>query len=324
MNAIVQTDRVITTSIRSLQEGNVFSHACLSVCLVGDRFDLFKLVHLRWLPAPALAPKTWSCSFTWGPHFPDTCWQAGGWPFTNRRSCWEFSFYRYFRETSTMSALSANMSFVSLVPVQNWTSKSHLKFNATRSWCRSQLINNYSQDVPANFKSNIQLNLSNVNWAFHLRIVWPLSKNLPKDTDYRSTLAIWPFNLVSMNRGWRLWNCHVNHLKNGLEPGEEITSANPTDTDVNNKSPKFTCYELLWLGEKHHYLQEQICPFPFRSKLGFFTFPRMKPTKCNKTETFSVRVELPLALSIVHDTKSTANDSCKKIRTFKSVSIAEM
>ena len=34
-----------------------------------------------------------------------------------------------------------------------------------------------------------------------------------------------------------------------------------------------------------------------------FTFPRMKPSKGNKTETFSVRIELPLVLSIVHGTK---------------------
>ena len=35
---------------------------------------------------------------------------------------------------------------------------------------------------------------------------------------------------------------------------EEITNTNPTDSNVNNKSPKFTCYELLWpsRGNYHH------------------------------------------------------------------------
>ena len=29
---------------------------------------------------------------------------------------------------------------------------------------------------------------------------------------------------------------------------EEITKVNPIDTNVNDKSPKFTCYKRLWLS----------------------------------------------------------------------------
>ena len=32
---------------------------------------------------------------------------------------------------------------------------------------------------------------------------------------------------------------------------EEITSANTLDESVNNKSPKVTCYELLWLSNEN-------------------------------------------------------------------------
>ena len=46
-----------------------------------------------------------------------------------------------------------------------------------------------------------------------------------------------------------------------MKTGEEVTNTNPIDTNVNDKSPKFTSYELLWLSKdsgkkKNHYLQE--------------------------------------------------------------------
>ena len=48
-------------------------------------------------------------------------------------------------------------------------------------------------------------------------------------------------------------------------PDEEITKGNPTDTNVNDKSPKFTCYELLQLirgnGKKKALLFTQIDQF---------------------------------------------------------------
>ena len=34
-------------------------------------------------------------------------------------------------------------------------------------------------------------------------------------------------------------------LEKSGKTGEEITNANPIDTNVNAKSPKFTCYRLL-------------------------------------------------------------------------------
>ena len=34
-------------------------------------------------------------------------------------------------------------------------------------------------------------------------------------------------------------------LEKSGKTGEEITNANPIDTNVNDKSPKFTCYRLL-------------------------------------------------------------------------------
>ena len=64
-----------------------------------------------------------------------------------------------------------------------------------------------------------------------------------------------------------------------LWSGEQITVANPIDTNVNDKSPKFQYYEFLWLSiisktntslrerkekKRYPYLQEQICSFPKR------------------------------------------------------------
>ena len=41
--------------------------------------------------------------------------------------------------------------------------------------------------------------------------------------------------------------------------GEEITNANPKDSNVKDKSPKLTCYELLWISGRNGKKQLSIC-----------------------------------------------------------------
>ena len=48
-----------------------------------------------------------------------------------------------------------------------------------------------------------------------------------------------------------MYHASVNFV--APKTGEEITNANPTDTNVNDiyKSPKFSCYILLWLRQRN-------------------------------------------------------------------------
>ena len=56
------------------------------------------------------------------------------------------------------------------------------------------------------------------------------------------------------------------------QTGEKTTNAKIIDTNIKDESPKCVCYKLFvpkqreW-KEKKYYLQEQFCPFPFRSIL---------------------------------------------------------
>ena len=86
---------IITTRIRTLREGNVFSDICLSFCLFtgevscngspGHHMDLFKLVHLGTRPPPHTPH--WDLPFN--PHHMETSiyWQGGGRSSTDSVSC---------------------------------------------------------------------------------------------------------------------------------------------------------------------------------------------------------------------------------------------
>ena len=61
--------------------------------------------------------------------------------------------------------------------------------------------------------------------------------------------------------------CEIKNYKTG----EEITNANPIDISINDKSTKFTRYELLWLsrggGQKEMIIYKNIS-VPFHIQVG--------------------------------------------------------
>ena len=169
----------------------------ISVCLFNGGGGLICSSFSTWgtQPAPVLAPKTWTYLGTWGPRFRG--------PVRKREVGFRLKGLLVGSLVFTVIFVKRARSLLCQQYHQTWDShhsskhrneRQNLIQNLTQqdtwTWWRFHLINNYLQDVPANFKSNIQLNLSNVNWAFHLRIDWPLSKNLPKDTDYFGHLVV--------------------------------------------------------------------------------------------------------------------------------------